>query len=93
MILASGGYPGDYEKEKEIRGLAEAGALTGVEIFHAGTKARDGKILTNGGRVLGVTAVGAGLPEARALAYRAADKISFEGLQRRNDIGATAHTP
>ena len=93
VILASGGYPGDYEKGKPIRGLAEAGAIDGVEVFHAGTKELDGQILTNGGRVLGVTALGAGLPDARALAYQAADKISFDGQQRRNDIGATAHAP
>ena len=93
VILASGGYPGDYEKGKEIRGLSKAGAIPGVEVFHAGTKELDGRILTNGGRVLGVTAVGSALPEARALAYRAADEIFFDGQQRRNDIGATAHAP
>ena len=93
MILASGGYPGDYEKGKVIGGLANAGALKGVEIFHAGTREIDGRVLTNGGRVLGVTAVGAGLAESCALAYRAADEISFDGQQRRNDIGATATAP
>ncbi len=93
IILASGGYPGDYEKGKEIRGLAEAGALDGVEVFHAGTKAVDGRVLTSGGRVLGVTALGDGLPQAIANAYRAADEISFDGVQRRNDIGATATKP
>lgn len=93
IILASGGYPGDYEKGKEIRGLAETGALDGVEVFHAGTKAVDGTVLTNGGRVLGVTALGDGLSQALACAYRAADEISFDGMQRRNDIGATAIKP
>ena len=93
VILASGGYPGDYEKGKAIRGLDEAGALNGAEVFHAGTIELEGRILTNGGRVLGVTATGGSLVEARACAYLAADKISFDGQQRRNDIGATAHAP
>jgi phosphoribosylamine--glycine ligase len=88
VILASGGYPGSYEKGKAISGLESAGELTDVMVFHAGTKAQAGQILTNGGRVLGVTALGANLTEARALAYGAADRISFEGVQRRNDIGA-----
>jgi phosphoribosylamine--glycine ligase len=88
VILASGGYPGSYEKGKVISGLESAGELADVVIFHAGTKAQAGQILTNGGRVLGVTALGANLTEARALAYGAADRISFEGVQRRNDIGA-----
>jgi phosphoribosylamine--glycine ligase len=88
VILASGGYPGSYEKGKVISGLESAGELTDVVVFHAGTKAQVGQILTNGGRVLGVTALGANLTEARALAYGAADRIFFEGVQRRNDIGA-----
>jgi phosphoribosylamine--glycine ligase len=88
VILASGGYPGSYEKGKVISGLEAAGALADVVVFHAGTKAQAGQILTNGGRVLGVTALGVNLTEARALAYGAADRISFEGVQRRNDIGA-----
>ena len=89
VILASGGYPGSYDKGKAISGLADAGNLDGVEVFHAGTKASDDTILTNGGRVLGVTAKAATLESARSLAYQAADKISFEGVERRNDIGAT----
>ncbi|MEI8294195.1 MAG: phosphoribosylamine--glycine ligase [bacterium] len=89
VILASGGYPGSYEKGKAITGLAEAASLDGVEIFHAGTKASDANILTNGGRVLGVTAKAPTLEAARSLAYQASDRISFEGVQRRNDIGAT----
>lgn len=89
VILASGGYPGSYEKGKEIRGLEEAASLEGVVVFHAGTKpAPGGGVMTNGGRVLGVTATGSDLTDARARAYEAADRISFEGLQRRNDIGA-----
>lgn len=88
VILASGGYPGSYEKGKVISGLESARELADVVVFHAGTKAQSDQILTNGGRVLGVTALGANLTEARALAYSAADRISFEGVQRRNDIGA-----
>jgi len=88
VILASGGYPGSYEKGKPISGLESAAELNEVVVFHAGTKAGDGQILTNGGRVLGVTALGENLAGARALAYQAADRISFDGVQRRNDIGA-----
>ncbi|MFM8983695.1 MAG: phosphoribosylamine--glycine ligase, partial [Spartobacteria bacterium] len=88
VILASGGYPGSYEKGKPISGLESAGELGDVVVFHAGTKAQAGQILTNGGRVLGVTALGQNLAGARALAYQAADRISFDGIQRRNDIGA-----
>ena len=88
VILASGGYPGAYEKGNPIVGIAAAGAIPDVVVFHAGTKAVDGIVRTNGGRVLGVTALGNTLPEARAKAYAAADLISFDGLQRRNDIGA-----
>jgi len=88
VILASGGYPGSYEKGKTISGLDSAGELGDVVVFHAGTKAVDVQILTNGGRVLGVTALSENLAGARALAYQAADRISFDGIQRRNDIGA-----
>jgi phosphoribosylamine--glycine ligase len=89
VILASGGYPGSYEKGKAISGLVDAATLDSVEVFHAGTKATGDDILTNGGRVLGVTAKADTLEDARNLAYQAADRISFEGVQRRNDIGAT----
>ena len=89
VILASGGYPGAYEKGKPIAGLADAASCDEAIVFHAGTKTSpDGGILTNGGRVLGVTSTGRDLVEARSRAYEAADKISFDGLQRRNDIGA-----
>ncbi len=90
IILASGGYPGDYQKGKPISGMEEVhGVGDFVEVFHAGTALRDGVLTTNGGRVLGVTATGADLGTARRLAYEAADRISFQGLQRRNDIGAS----
>jgi phosphoribosylamine--glycine ligase len=88
VILASGGYPGSYEKGQVISGLDAAGELDGVKVFHAGAKAVDGQIVTNGGRVLGVTALGANLDEARRQGYLAADRIFFDGIQRRNDIGA-----
>ncbi|MDX2082284.1 MAG: phosphoribosylamine--glycine ligase [Terrimicrobiaceae bacterium] len=88
VILASGGYPGSYRKGLPIQGLDAAGAMDRVEVFHAGTKLAGGEVVTNGGRVLGVTARAASLDEARRLAYAAADRISFDGLQRRNDIGA-----
>jgi phosphoribosylamine--glycine ligase len=88
VILASGGYPTSYTKGKTISGLANAAELESVEIFHAGTKTSGDTILTNGGRVLGVTAKSPTLEAARSLAYQAADKILFDGVHRRNDIGA-----
>ena len=88
--MASDGYPGAVVKGKTIRGLDEAGHLPGIKIFHAGT-ARDGDlILTAGGRVLGVTALGGTLAEARDRAYRAVAKIQFDGAQFRRDIAAKA---
>jgi phosphoribosylamine--glycine ligase len=88
VVLASGGYPGPVEKGKPIGGIAEASAMEGVVVFHAGTKESNGQILTNGGRVLGVTATGETLAAARTLAYAACGRISFDGLQKRGDIGA-----
>ncbi len=87
VVLASGGYPGDYEKGKRITGVAEADA-TGAKVFHAGTMLREGKLVTSGGRVLGVTAGGADLASALSGAYRAVETISFEGVQFRSDIGS-----
>jgi len=87
IVLASGGYPGPIEKGKVISGLKEAESDPDVVVFHAGTAIKEGSVVTNGGRVLGVTALGATLEEARAKAYAAADKISFEGRQLRRDIG------
>ena len=88
IVLASGGYPGPIEKGKVITGIEEASADRDIVVFHAGTAIKDGLVVTSGGRVLGVTALGATLNEARAKAYAAADKISFEGKQLRRDIGA-----
>lgn len=88
VILASGGYPGSYEKGKPITGLEKAAAMPEVVVFHAGTKAEGDSLLTNGGRVLGVTALGADLKQARARAYEAADIIHFDQMHCRRDIGA-----
>ncbi len=89
VILASGGYPGSYEKGKEIHGLDEKGQAEGVTVYHAGTKAEAGKFLTSGGRVLGVTALGKDLNGALEKAYGAVEKIGFEGSFYRKDIGKT----
>jgi phosphoribosylamine--glycine ligase len=86
VVLASGGYPGAYEKGEEITGVEDAEALTDTVVFHAGTKRADGKLLTAGGRVLAVTATGASLAEARARAYEGVAHIHFEGVQHRSDI-------
>jgi phosphoribosylamine--glycine ligase len=88
--MASGGYPGSYEKGKKIAGLAEAEQLDGVVVFHAGTALRDGEIVTNGGRVVGVTAMGAKIADARTRAYEAVNKIKFEGAYWRSDIADKA---
>jgi len=90
IALASGGYPGDYEKGKIILGIDEAETQTDIVVFHAGTKNKSGQIVTNGGRVLGVSATGNSLEEALAKAYKAIEKISFEGMQYRKDIGKKA---
>ncbi|WP_177564528.1 phosphoribosylamine--glycine ligase [uncultured Phascolarctobacterium sp.] len=86
VVMASGGYPGSYQQGLPISGLAEADALEGVAVFHAGTKVVDGQIVTAGGRVLGVTAVGKNISEAKDKAYEAIAKISFEGAHYRQDI-------
>jgi phosphoribosylamine--glycine ligase len=87
VVMCARGYPGEPEKGSEIRGLEGAAAMEGVEIFHAGTAARNGRIIANGGRVLNVTARGATVAEARARAYAAVDRIDWpEGFCRR-DIG------
>jgi phosphoribosylamine--glycine ligase len=86
VVLASGGYPGPYEKGKVIEGLSEAEA-EGALVFHAGTAEKKGKIVTAGGRVLGVTALGETEDKARQEAYDAISKISFEDMHYRKDIG------
>jgi len=87
VVMAAKGYPGAYERGSEIKGLAAAGANPNVEIFHAGTKRDGDRVLADGGRVLGVTARGEGIAEAKSRAYAAIDKIDWpEGFCRR-DIG------
>jgi phosphoribosylamine--glycine ligase len=93
VVVASGGYPGAYEVGKPIEGLAEAAALPGVEIFHAGTSFQDGRYYTTGGRVLGVTARGLTLQEAVDRAYEAAARIRFEGMHYRKDIARRGLRP
>jgi phosphoribosylamine--glycine ligase len=90
VVLASGGYPGKFETGKEIRGLDEAAKIPDVKVFHAGTKRGGGKLLTSGGRVLGVTATGDSLDLALDKAYQAAAKIHFDGMHYRRDIGQHA---
>lgn len=87
VILASGGYPQKYQTGFEIHGLDAMGQAPGVTVYHAGTRLEDGNFLTSGGRVLGVTAVGSDLSEALARSYAAAEKIVFEGVHYRKDIG------
>jgi phosphoribosylamine--glycine ligase len=90
VVMASGGYPGDYERGKVIRGLDEAGAMEDVMVFHAGTQLKDGEVVTSGGRVLGVTALGADIAKAKARAYEAVDRIHFDGAYYRHDISDKA---
>lgn len=87
VVMASGGYPGSYKKGIPIEGLAEADTLEGVTVFHAGTKKEGDQVVTNGGRVLGVTALGADVPTAIAKAYAGVDKIKWPEAHFRKDIG------
>jgi phosphoribosylamine--glycine ligase len=88
--MASAGYPGAAQKGKVIRGLEEAARLPDTKIFHAGTARQGDQIVTAGGRVLGVTALGGTVTEALDRAYLAVSKIQFDGAQFRRDIGAKA---
>ena len=90
VVMASGGYPGNYAKDKVITGLDAANALPDTKVFHAGTAVKDGQIVTNGGRVLGVTAWAGDLRAAQTNAYAAVEKIQFDGAQFRRDIAAKA---
>ena len=90
VVLTSAGYPGSYEKGKPITGIERAEELEGVTVYHAGTKTIAGELVTNGGRVLNVTAVADTFEHAREQAYRACDRIEFEGKTLRRDIGARA---
>jgi phosphoribosylamine--glycine ligase len=90
VAIASGGYPGRYATGIEITGIGAAEAVPGVQVFHAGTAIKEGRLVTAGGRVLGVTATGADLPAAIAAAYDAARRIHFDGMHYRRDIGRRA---
>jgi len=90
VVMASGGYPKSYKKGYTIEGIADADALDGVKVFHAGTETVDGKTVNTGGRVLGVTACGEGLEATIKLAYEAVKKISWTDVHFRTDIGAKA---
>jgi phosphoribosylamine--glycine ligase len=90
VVLASGGYPDAYETGVEIEGLEDAGSVEGALVFHAGTAERQGRVVTAGGRVLSVGAIGGDLVEARTRAYEACSRISFEGMHYRRDIAARA---
>ena len=92
VVLASGGYPGSYEKGKVISGLDAAAALPHVTVFHAGTALDGERVVTSGGRVLSVTAIGQSIDEAAERAYEAVDAIDFEDKQLRRDIGWRART-
>jgi phosphoribosylamine--glycine ligase len=90
VVMASGGYPGGYAKGKVITGLDAANALPNAKVFHAGTARAGEQIVTNGGRVLGVTALGKDVKSAQAAAYAAVEKIHFDGAHFRRDIAAKA---
>ena len=87
VVLASGGYPGDYQSGFPIQGMAEAASVTNVHVVHAGTRIKDGVLQTAGGRILGVVGEAGSLADALHAAYQGAGKIHFEGMQYRRDIG------
>jgi phosphoribosylamine--glycine ligase len=90
VVMASKGYPGDYEGGKAIKGLEEVSRMEGVFVFHAGTSLKGDQVLTNGGRVLGVTGLGEDIPRAIERTYQAVKKISWDGFHYRTDIGQKA---
>lgn len=90
VVMASEGYPGSYDKGRPIRGIDQADSLPGVTVFHAGTKQADDSLVTSGGRVLGVTALGGNVQMAMVKAYQAVGKIQWEGAHYRKDIGQKA---
>jgi phosphoribosylamine--glycine ligase len=87
VVVAANGYPGDYAKNTEIRGVDEAEAISGVSVLHAGTKLEGERLLSNGGRVLGVTAQGVDIREAQARAYQGVDAMDWPDGFCRRDIG------
>jgi len=90
VVMAAGGYPGSYEKGRRIEGLGAVGDMEEVIVFHAGTKRQGGDVVTSGGRVLGVTALGSDMGSAIDRAYEAVGRIRWDGVQYRKDIGAKA---
>jgi len=92
VVMSSGGYPGPYDKGFEITGIDEADAMDDVKVFHAGTTMSGDKLVTNGGRVLGVTALGETIADAQARAYEAVAKIHWDGAYYRKDIASKAIT-
>jgi phosphoribosylamine---glycine ligase len=90
VVMAAEGYPASYQKGKVIEGLKAAGQLSDVMVFHAGTKLANGSVVTSGGRVLGVTALGVDTKSAIANAYHAVEQISWDGVHYRKDIGRKA---
>ena len=90
VVMASGGYPDSYEKGKSISGIEAAEKAGDVKVFHAGTAMEDGQLVTSGGRVLGVTALGSSIAEAQQKAYTATKLITFDGAYYRTDIADKA---
>jgi phosphoribosylamine--glycine ligase len=90
VVLSSEGYPGGYESGRAIKGLDAVEEMEGVVVFHAGTALKDSAVVTSGGRVLGVTGIGADIQEAIEKTYAAVEKISWEGAYYRRDIGKKA---
>ena len=89
-VMASEGYPAEYEKGHEITGLEKVAKMKDVVVFHSGTALEDGSLVTAGGRVLGVTGLGVGIKRAILKTYKAIDEITWEGAYYRHDIGAKA---
>jgi phosphoribosylamine--glycine ligase len=90
VVMASKGYPDDYEKGKKITGIDQAEQIEDVVVFHAGTAAKNGDVVTSSGRVLGVTALGQTIAKAKGRAYQAVAKIKFDGAYYRTDIADKA---
>src|SRR5262245_34887921 len=93
VVMASEGYPGDYEKGRPIRGLEEAAAIEGVKVFHAGTQLVDGQVVTAGARVFAVTSIGDSIAAAKLRAYTAVKCIRWQGAWCRKDIADKAMQP
>ena len=91
VVMASEGYPGKYQTGRPIRGLEQAAAIPDVKVFHAGTTMKGDQVVTNGGRVLGVTGMGATIAQAKLQAYTAVKQIRWEGAWCRKDISDKAH--